>query len=99
MISLQVILGLAISGFIGLVFGFVILTFYNALGPPAALLRGDEALARQAFRRTLVLAAVVAMLGYVLYWGGRHWVKPRSSAASEEIVKRHSGGRGFLSNF
>jgi len=64
----EFVLGLLLSGFVSLVHALVLLTVYNALGPPSALWHGDEVRARKAFGRTLLLAAAIGMLAYTLYY-------------------------------
>jgi hypothetical protein len=63
----EFVLGLLLSGFVGLVHSLVLLTVYDALGRPAALWQGDELRARRAFSRTLLLAAALGMLSFTLY--------------------------------
>ena len=62
------ILGLLLSGLVGLVHALVLLTVYNALGPPSTLWQGDEARARKAFARTVILAGAIGMIAFALYY-------------------------------
>ena len=64
----EFVLGLLLSGFVGLIHALVLLTVYNALGPPSALWHGDEVRARKAFGRTLLLAAGISMLAFTMYY-------------------------------